>query len=172
MAGWALTQMGRFLVCVITGDVNSHSTLWHSYTNDHSGQLIADVISNSDHLTLTQTHTHQPKCQTPHYNKHLLQIPPRCLTHYTIGHRGQLTTHYHHTTYPSSPQSTYDMTTYYNKPDGISPTTRKPTDTIHGRHRVHSRSDHHTLQPTHCQHNVYKYHTDGIQAQHTKGQDA
>ena len=27
-------------------------TLWHSYTDDHRGQLIADVISNSDHITL------------------------------------------------------------------------------------------------------------------------
>ena len=37
---------------VITGDVNAYSTLWHSYTDDHKGQLIADVISNSDHITL------------------------------------------------------------------------------------------------------------------------
>ena len=36
---------------VLTGDVNAHSTLWHSYTDDHRGQLIADVISNSDHIT-------------------------------------------------------------------------------------------------------------------------
>ena len=37
---------------VLTRDVNAHSTLWHSYTDDHKGQLIADVISNSDHITL------------------------------------------------------------------------------------------------------------------------
>ena len=37
---------------VLTGDVNAHSTLWHSYTDDHKGQLIAYVISNSDHITL------------------------------------------------------------------------------------------------------------------------
>ena len=36
---------------VLTGDVNAHSTLWHSYT-DHRGLLIAEVISNSDHITL------------------------------------------------------------------------------------------------------------------------
>ena len=36
---------------VLTGDVNAHSTLWHSYTDDHRGQLIADVIINSDHIT-------------------------------------------------------------------------------------------------------------------------
>ena len=37
---------------VLTGDVNVHSTLWHSYTDDHTGQLIAEVISNSEHITL------------------------------------------------------------------------------------------------------------------------
>ena len=37
---------------VLTGDVNAHSTLWHQYTDDHRGQLISDVISNSDHITL------------------------------------------------------------------------------------------------------------------------
>ena len=49
------------------------------------------------------------------------------LTHCTTGHRGQLNTHYHQTNYPSSPQLTYDMTTDYNKTDGLSPTTRKLT---------------------------------------------
>ena len=37
---------------VLTGDVNAHSTLWHSCTDVHRGQLIADVISNSEHITL------------------------------------------------------------------------------------------------------------------------
>ena len=101
---------------VLTGDVNAYSTLWHSYTDDHRGHVIADVISNSDHITLNTNTTLQ---------QHLHQISPRCLTHYTIGYRGQLNTHYHQTTYPSSPQVTYDMTTHYNKTDGHSPTTRK-----------------------------------------------
>ena len=35
--------------------------------------------------------------------------------------------HYHQTTYPSSPQSKYDKTTYYNKTDGHSSTIRKLT---------------------------------------------
>ena len=64
-----------------------HPTLWHLYTDDHRGQLIAGVISNSDHITLN---TKTPECQTLHYNKHLHQISQQCLTHYTIGHRGQL----------------------------------------------------------------------------------
>ena len=46
---------------VLTGDVNAHSTLWHSFTDDHRVQLIADVISNSDHITLnTNTPTRVP----------------------------------------------------------------------------------------------------------------
>ena len=41
--------------------MNAHSTLWHSYTDDHRGQLIANVISNSDHITLnTNTPTRVP----------------------------------------------------------------------------------------------------------------
>ena len=67
---------------VFTGDVNAHSTLGHSYTDDHI------------------TQTPQLECQTPHYNKHHHQTSPRCLTHFTTGHRGQLKTHYHQTTYP------------------------------------------------------------------------
>ena len=108
---------------VLTGDGNAHSTLWHSHTDDHREQLIADVIINSDHLTL-KTPTRVP---TPHYNKHLHLISPRCPTHYTIGHRGQFNAHYHQTTYDASPQLTYNMTTYYKKTDGYSPTTRKLT---------------------------------------------
>ena len=38
--------------------------------------------------------------------------------------------------------------------------------------RVHIRSDHHTHQHTQCQQFFFKHHTDGRQAQHTKGQDA
>ena len=50
---------------VLTGDVNAHSTLWQSYTDDHRGQQIADVISNSDHITLITN---------------LYQLSPLCLT--------------------------------------------------------------------------------------------
>ena len=92
---------------VVTGNMNAHSTLWYSYPDYHRGQLIVEVIS-----------------KIPHYNKHHDQISPRCLTHCTTGHHGQLNTHYHQTTYPSSPQLTYDMTAYY-KNDGLSSTTRK-----------------------------------------------
>ena len=44
-----------------------HSTLWHSHTDDHRGQLIADVISNSDHITLnTNTPTRVPNTTLQH----------------------------------------------------------------------------------------------------------
>ena len=33
-------------------DAVAHSTLWHSYTDDHRGQLVTDVISNSVHMAL------------------------------------------------------------------------------------------------------------------------
>ena len=114
---------------VLTGDVNARSTLWHSYTDYHRGQLIANVISNSDHITLnTNTPTRVPNTNTPTRvpNTTLQQTSsPRCLTHFTTGHRGQLNTHYHQTTCPYLPQLTYDMTTDYNKTDGLLPSTRK-----------------------------------------------
>ena len=46
---------------ILTGDVNAHSTLWYSHTNDHRGQLISDIISNSEHIILnTDTPTRVP----------------------------------------------------------------------------------------------------------------
>ena len=99
-----IQHITNILHSVLTGDVNTHSTLWHLFTDDHRGQLITDVISTTDHITLNTN--------TPHY---------------TTGHRGQLNTHYHLTTYPSSPQSTYDMTIDCNKIDEHLQTTRKPT---------------------------------------------
>ena len=45
----------------LTRDVNAHYTLWHSYTDSHRRQLITDLISNSDHITLhTDTPTRLP----------------------------------------------------------------------------------------------------------------
>ena len=52
---------------VPTRDVNTHSTLRHSYNDDHRGHLIADVISNSDHITLnTNTPTKVPNTALQH----------------------------------------------------------------------------------------------------------
>ena len=111
-------------------------------------QLIADVINNSDHITIN---TNTP---TRVSNTTLQQTSSQDITstYCTTGHGEQLNTHYHQTIYLSSLQLTYDRTTDYNKTDGISPTTRN--------------------QHTHCQQNVCKHYTDGRLAQHTKGQDA
>ena len=102
--------------------MNAHSSLWHLYTDDHREQLIADVINNSVHITLS---TNRPTRVSNTTLQHTSS--PRCLTHCTAGHRGQLNTHYHQTTYPSSPQLTYDMITDYNKTNGLSLTTSKLT---------------------------------------------
>ena len=46
---------------VLDGDVSAHSALRHSWTDGHRGQLMADVIGNSDHITLdTNTPTGVP----------------------------------------------------------------------------------------------------------------
>ena len=100
----------------LTGDVNAHSTLWHSYTDDHRGQLIAYIISNSDHITLntnTPTRVPNPTLQQT-YSPDIITVSN------TLYNRSSWTAHYHLTTYPSSPpQSTYDITTYYNKTDEL-----------------------------------------------------
>ena len=110
---------------------------------------IVDVICNSDRITLN---INTPiRVQTPHYNKHHHHTSPHCLTHCSTEHHGQLNTRYHQTTYLSSPQLTYDMTTHYYKTDGLSPTTRKLT--VHNSRKIQSPF---SLRPpyprhTHCQ---------------------
>ena len=47
---------------IMTGDFNAHDGLWHSPMTDHRGQLIADLLTNSDHVTLNQdTPTRRPR---------------------------------------------------------------------------------------------------------------
>ena len=49
---------------ILTGNVNAHSTLWYSHTDNHRGQLISDKISNSEHIILnTDTFTRGPTLQ-------------------------------------------------------------------------------------------------------------
>ena len=140
---------------VLTGDANAHSTLWHSYTDDHRGQLIADVISNSDHITLN-TPTRVP-------NTTLQQTSSPDIT--TVSN-----TLYNRTAWTTQHALSSDhlpiITTINIRHDYRLQQNRR---TIHGRHRVRFRSDHHTHQYTHCQQNFHKHHTDGRQAHHTKG---
>ena len=88
---------------VLTGDVTAHYTLWHSYTDGHRGQLITDVISNSDHITRN----------TP--NTTLQQTSSRDIT--TVSN-----TLYNRTSWITQHalSLTYDLTTDYNKTDGHS----------------------------------------------------
>ena len=104
---------------VLTGDFNAHSTLWHSYIDDHRGQLIADVISHSDHITLN---TNTPS-RVPNTTLQQTSSPDITTVSNTLYNRTSWTTQHA----LSSPQLTYDMNTDYNKTDGLSPTTRKLT---------------------------------------------
>ena len=47
---------------ILTGDVNAYSTVWYSHTDDHRGQLISDIIRNSEQIILnTDTPTRVPR---------------------------------------------------------------------------------------------------------------
>ena len=55
---------------LITGDINAHSHQWHSPTEDHRGIFIADIIANSNQITLnTNLHT-TPRKPTTHLTRH------------------------------------------------------------------------------------------------------
>ena len=46
---------------ILAGDINAHSDLWYSPTQDHRGRVIADYLQNSEHLILnTDTRTRRP----------------------------------------------------------------------------------------------------------------
>ena len=66
----------------------AHSTLWHSYTDDHRGQLIADVISNSDHITLNTNTT----TKVPNTTLQQTSSPDITTVYNTLYHRTSWTT--------------------------------------------------------------------------------
>ena len=139
---------------ILTGDVNANPTLWHSYTDDYIGQLIEDVIRNSDNITLNTNQSAKHDTTTNIITRYHHDV----LTHCTTGHRGQLNTHYHQTSYPSSPQLTYTMTTDYNKTDGLSPATRKLTG--HNSRKTQGNYPCYMLLPDHivCKNHTKKQH--------------
>ena len=52
-----------------TSALRMPSTLWYSHTDNHRGQLISDIISNSEHIILN---TDKPtRCRTQHYSRTL-----------------------------------------------------------------------------------------------------
>ena len=141
--------------------MNAHYTLWHSYTDDHTEQLFADVISNSDHITLN---THTPT-RVP--TKLLLPFSLRSLTHCTTGHHGQLNLYYW-TTYPSSLQSTYNMTIDCNK-NRLTVTNYKKVDWTQFTKGHSPLSLRQQYPPTYTLSIEFpRYHPDGRQTQYTK----
>ena len=69
----------------ITGDINAHSQQWHSPTEEHRGSLIADIIVNSNQITLninTPTLIPPHANQQPTSDKH--HIPKRRIHHTQI----------------------------------------------------------------------------------------
>ena len=54
---------------IITADVNTHSPLWYLQTKDHKGELIKDILLNSNHFTLN---TNTPTRLLPIKNNSLL----------------------------------------------------------------------------------------------------
>ena len=129
--------------------MNAHSTLWHYYTDDHRGQLIADVISNSDHIT---QNTNSPSQSAKHHtttNIIILNNRTSWTTQHALSsdHLPIITTINIRHDYRL--QQNRRTVTNYKKADWTQFT-----------------------EYTHCKHNFYKHHTDVRQAQHTKGQEA
>ena len=113
--------------------------------------MIKVHINNTKHITFanidippgdsTSTHYKTVETDKQHYIQYITNITHSVIT-------GDVNAHYHQTTYPLSPQLTYDMTTDYNKTDGLLPTTRKLTGHNSRKTQVRFRSDHHTQQHT------------------------
>ena len=122
--------------------IQTHNTHRHNTTQPSQtlAQAAHPLPSNTTHTTATKTQTYIPL--SPCFSR--------------IGKT-------------QTQSSTYDMTTDSTKPTDSHQLQESLLDTIHGRHIIRFRSDHHTHQYTH---NFHKHHTDGRQAQHTKGQDA
>ena len=131
-------------------------TLWHLYTDDHRGQLIADVIRNSDHITLN-TPTRVP-------NTTLQQTAPPDINTVsnTLYNRSARTPQHALLSNHLPIITTINIQHDYSKTDRLSPTGHNSWMTVRFRSGYH----------THCQQKFYKHHTDGRQAQHTKGQNA
>ena len=53
---------------IITADVNAHSSLWYSPTEYHRGELIKDILLNSNYITLNKKTT---TCLSPNQTQQL-----------------------------------------------------------------------------------------------------
>ena len=148
--------------------MNAHPTLWHSYTDDHRGQLIADVISNSDHITLNTT------TRVPSTTLQQTSSPDITTVSNTLYNRTSWTTQH-----ALSSDHLPIITTISIRHDHRLQQNRRTINNYKKADWTQFTQDTElpfaqtTIphQHTHCQHNFYKDHTDGRQAQHTKGQD-
>ena len=103
--------------------MNAHSPLWHSYTDDHRGQLIADVISNSDHITLN---TNTPT-RVPNTTLQQTSSPDITTVSNTLYNRISWTTQHALSSDHLPIITTINIRHDYNKTAGPLPTTRKQT---------------------------------------------
>ena len=46
------THLTQLINNIVTGDINARLQTWYSPNNDHKGDLVADIIQNSNHITL------------------------------------------------------------------------------------------------------------------------
>jgi len=81
---------------IITGDINAHSTLWHSTLVGHRGRIITDIIQNSDHIAInTDTPTRIPFDKTQNTTSPDVTFIPNELSQNSIGtqttHLAQIT---------------------------------------------------------------------------------
>ena len=111
---------------VFTGDVNTHSTLRHSYTDYHRGQLIADINCNSDHITLN---TNIPT-RLPSTTLQRTSSPGITTVSNTLYNRTSWTTQHVLSSDHLPIITTINIRHYYRiqQNNGHSPTTRKLTE--------------------------------------------
>ena len=152
---------------VLNGDMNAQSTLRHLYTDDHRRQLIADVISNLDHIT------QNPNTPTRVPNTTLQQTssPDITTVFNTVYNRTSWTTQHalssDHLPIITTINIRHDYKLQQNRRTF---TNYKKADWTQFTEDTESAFAQTTHQHTNCQHNFYK-HTVGGQAHHTKGQD-
>ena len=93
---------------IITTDVNAHSPLWYLPIKDHRGELIEDILHNSNHITLN---TNTPTCLSPNHiqqpNNLLYQTSPLLQQTCMIALACRSSTPLHQITYLYSPSSVY-----------------------------------------------------------------
>ena len=149
--------------------MNAHSTLWYSYTGDHRGQVIADVISNSDHITLNTT----TPTRVPNITLQQTLSPDITTVSNTLYNRTSWTTQHalssDHLPIITTINIRHDYRLQQNRRTF---TNYKKADWTQFTEDTESAFDQTTIPTYTLPQNFHKHHPDGRQAQHTKGQDA